>query len=81
MWLPPPLSPDLPRPPPLCEQQTPHILIFWRPDLRRYSAFLTTIAPPDAKPDPTVSMTLLPDLTKNNPMAMPFKEWQVGAAP
>lgn len=58
------------------KQITPHILIFWRPDMGRYSAFMTSIAPPDAKPDHNVTMELLPDMTHQPNMAGGFKAWQ-----
>lgn len=42
----------------------------------RYSAFLTSIAPPEAVADPNVTMQLLPDLSHHPDMAQPFKAWQ-----
>jgi hypothetical protein len=37
---------------------------------------MTSIAPPEAKADPSVVMTLLPDLTEHTKFADGFKEWQ-----
>jgi hypothetical protein len=43
----------------------------------RFSAFLQSVAPPDAPVDKTTSMTLLPDLSKGMMnMADGFKAWQ-----
>jgi len=57
-------------------KESPHILIFWRPDMERFSAFLTSIAPPEAPADTNAHMALLPDLSKNMDMADGFKAWQ-----
>jgi hypothetical protein len=72
-----PLTPPS-RPPSPLPQRTPHILIFWRPDMKRYSAFLTDLAPDSLKAQSRddVQMTLLPDLSQNARMAAGFKMWQ-----
>eukprot|EP00878_Enallax_costatus_P001016 GHUV01001150.1.p1 GENE.GHUV01001150.1~~GHUV01001150.1.p1 ORF type:complete len:631 (+),score=62.78 GHUV01001150.1:321-2213(+) len=41
---------------------TPHILIFWRPDVSSFTAYMIKEAPKGAKVAKNVSMTLLPDL-------------------
>jgi len=45
-------------------QRTPHVLVFWRPDMQRFSAFLTGVAPASAAVNAAAQMTLLPDLSK-----------------
>jgi hypothetical protein len=71
--------PPLPLPPSPAPQRTPHVLIFWRPDMGRYSAFLTAIAPPNLPARNDVKMQLLPDLSNHMAMAGPFRNWQVRA--
>jgi len=39
-----------------------HILIFWRPDIKQYIAYITREAPKDIKPNPKAYMSLLPNL-------------------
>lgn len=43
-------------------QITPHILIFWRPDVSSFTAYMIRPAAPGAKLAANVSMTLLPDV-------------------
>lgn len=68
-------------------QMTPHILVFWRPDLRQYSAYLIKQAP--AKSTATDAyMTLLPNFgdasnsaasiaSALGPISQQFEAWQV----
>jgi len=39
-----------------------HVLIFWRPDIGKYTSYITREAPKDIKPNPNARMTLLPNL-------------------
>ncbi len=46
--------------------------MFWRPDMQRFSAFLTGLAPPSMPANPRAEMTLLPDLSKTMSIASGF---------
>jgi hypothetical protein len=48
-------------------QIAPHILIFWRPDVGKYSAYITRKAAPGLKPNPDAVMTLLPNVLDQGP--------------
>eukprot|EP00775_Hariotina_reticulata_P005676 gene5676-5914_t len=52
---------------------SPHILVFWRPDISSFKAFLVNPAKSDAKVTPDAQMVLLPNLKDQQEGARTFK--------
>ncbi|KAF8060339.1 GULLO1 [Scenedesmus sp. PABB004] len=52
---------------------TPHILIFWRPDIESFVAYMLKPAPPGAKVAANVTATLLPNIKGQQRGVEPFK--------
>jgi hypothetical protein len=54
-----------------------HVLIFWRPDVGKYTSYITREAPKGVKPNPNAYMTLLPNLKGRPNISKLMNDFQV----